>query len=91
MILRMNANQTEATELFTATELLKKHLNIFRPRIFNQVMIDDGFLEQKENFKALTDKGMAYGRNAPNLGCRPGTHPVYFEDKFEELLGKLFD
>jgi prophage antirepressor-like protein len=79
----------------SATELLKKFGINMSSIKFNQLMLKQGFLEEKERnstkgikkYKALTEKGLRYGKNAVNSkGSEKETQPLYFEDVFQELL-----
>lgn len=79
----------------SATELLKgSNMTI---RQFNQKMIEKGFLTELERkaavgyktFKSLTIKGLDYGENMVNPHNPTSTQPVYYEEKFNQLLTLL--
>lgn len=76
----------------SASELLKgSNMTI---RQFNQKMIEKGFLTELERkasvgyktFKSLTIKGLEYGENMVNPHNPTSTQPVYYEEKFNQLL-----
>lgn len=76
----------------SASELLKgSNMTI---RQFNQKMIEKGFLAELERkasvgyktFKSLTIKGLEYGENMVNPHNPTSTQPVYYEEKFSQLL-----
>lgn len=79
----------------SASELLKgSNMTI---RQFNQKMIEKGFLTELERkatvgyktFKSLTIKGLDYGENMVNPHNPTSTQPVYYEEKFNQLLTLL--
>ena len=64
----------------------------------NKLAIKEGFLEEKtrtsskgtaKTFKAITPKGEAYGENQVSPNNPKETQPLWYEDKFEDLLAKL--
>jgi len=86
-----------ATE--SMTNLLKAHDAGFSAVKANKVLLGLGLLEEKERpsskypdkikkFKALTEAGLKYGENRPNLSS-DDTTPYYFRDSFPELLSQL--
>lgn len=61
---------------------------------FNQILVEHGYLEERERkssngntkkYKALTDKGLAYGENAVNPHNQKEVQPLYYSDKISEL------
>ncbi|MCW7755410.1 BRO family protein [Desulfobotulus sp. H1] len=90
---------TEAPrQRMSASALLKKH-NVDMSTIkFNQLMVNNGMLEERERtgasgavrkFKNLTDLGLAFGENMVSPQNPRETHPMYYEDAFEDLLMTL--
>lgn len=66
----------------------------------NKILVALGLLEEKERpsskyegkikkFKALTDKGLAYGENTENYSSPGQTTPHYYEEKFDELYSLI--
>lgn len=81
------------------TNLLKAHDAGFSAVKANKLLLALGLLEEKERpsskypdkikkFKALTEAGLKYGENRPNLSS-DDTTPYYFRDTFPELLTQL--
>ena len=65
---------------------------------FNQLLLSNGYLEEKERlsskgeykkFKMLTEKGLKYGGNHTPPQCPREVQPLYFEDTFLELFEKV--
>ncbi len=66
---------------------------------FNPMLIEQGYLEEKERpsskgngtkkFKALTESGLRYGENAVNPHSQKEVQPLYYEDSFMELYEKV--
>lgn len=90
---------TEAPrQRMSASALLKKH-NVDMSTIkFNQLMVNNGMLEERERtgaggsvrkFKNLTDLGLAFGENMVSPQNPRETQPMYYEDAFEDLLMTL--
>lgn len=89
-------SENEDREAKPVTELLEKFQCGISARKFNELMIKAGYLEERERkssssktgmkkFKALTEKGLEYGKN---LTCEKNvkeTQPYYYVDTFEEL------
>lgn len=84
--------------MHSATYLLKQRGNPITIISFNGRMIANGYLEEKERpskskgtsrFKCLTPKGLTYGENEVCPKNVLETQPHYYDDKFDELLGKL--
>lgn len=84
--------------LKSATELLKKFNAGISATKFNKLMIEKGYLKELERrstknpdkpkkFKNLVND--KYGENQVNPKNPKETQPMYYEDKFEELLKEL--
>ena len=88
------------------TELLKKNNCPTKATIFNKALIADGYLEERERpsskkdddgnvimkkFKVLTEKGLNYGTNMVSRHNTRETQPLYFEDTFMDLYGKVME
>ena len=67
-------------------------------QVFNKKAIEKGYLceqernsshGQKKRFKSITNKGLSYGENQVNPNNPKSTQPLWYEDKFMELLGVL--
>ena len=80
------------------TDLLKLHGMKLSAKAANPVLIDMGILEEKERrssngstkkFKSLTQKGLDFGKNEVSPNNPRESQPLYFEDKFPELLKML--
>ncbi len=65
---------------------------------FNQILIDSGYIEERERpsskgstkkYKALTESGLRYGENAVNPHNQKEVQPLYYEDTFSELYKKV--
>lgn len=65
---------------------------------FNQKLIEQGYLEERERpsskgetkkFKALTESGLQYGENAVNPHNQKEVQPLYYSDVFTELYEKV--
>ena len=89
---------TEKPIMHAATDLLKSHNVGISAQAFNKLAIKEGFLEEKtrasskgtaKTFKAITPKGEAYGENQVSPNNPKETQPLWYEDKFEDLLAKL--
>lgn len=89
---------TSKGAMHSATYLLSQRKNPVNVIQFNLKMIANGYLEEKERpsrskgtakFKCLTESGLEFGenKNSPNNALE--TQPHYYDDKFDELLGKL--
>ena len=83
---------------FSASDLLKKNDCGISIRAFNDLMVANGYLEDKERiaskgkikkFKALTEKGLQYGQNDVSKHNPRETQPHYFEDSFMDLFDIL--
>ena len=87
-------NYTEEDITHSLTELLAKHNVDMSARKFNQLLIQNDIVEVKtrkstkgiKTYKALTNKGLKYGKNLVNPNNQKETQPHYFDNTFEELL-----
>ena len=87
-------NYAEEDITHSLTELLAKHNVDMSTRKFNQLLIQNGIVEVKtrkstkgiKTYKALTNKGLKYGKNLVNPNNQRETQPHYFDNTFEELL-----
>ena len=89
-------SENEDREAKPVTELLEKFQCGMSARKFNELLLKAGYLEERERkssssktgikkFKALTEKGLEYGKN---LTCEKNvkeTQPYYYVDTFLEL------
>ena len=84
--------------LKSATELLRKYNIQISTRKFNKIMIDKGLLREverkstKDNTKIKKFKNLVnteFGENQVNPNNPKETQPIYYEEKFEELLKEL--
>lgn len=80
---------------FSMTDLLKKNGLKCTAKRMNEMLINIGFLEEKERrstskgtkkFKALTGTGLQFGQNCVSPKNRNEVQPRYYEDKFMELI-----
>jgi hypothetical protein len=82
------------------TNLLKQKQADISTVKANKILLALELLEEKERpstkypdkmkkFKALTEKGLAYGENKENQNSPGQTSPYYFVDKFDELLAMI--
>ncbi len=92
-------SRNEDREAKTATALLKQFQCEIKIREFNERMIKAGYLEERERdtsnrkrhpsgkkpFKALTEKGLKYGKNLTSDKNTKETQPYYYVDTFLEL------
>lgn len=92
-------SENEDREAKTATALLKQFQCEIKIREFNERMIKAGYLEERERdtsnrkrypsgkkpFKALTEKGLRYGKNLTCEKNTKETQPYYYVDTFLEL------
>lgn len=79
----------------SATDLLKRNACGMSAAKFNQILLENGYLEERERpssnggmkkFKALTDKGLEYGVNLINEKNQKEVQPYYYADTFMELF-----
>lgn len=84
--------------LKSATELLKQNGMTISAQAFNMQAIEKGFLEtktrtgskgKKKPFKCITAKGKVYGENQVCPNNPNQTQPLWYEDKFKELVEEL--
>lgn len=81
-------------EMKALTHLLKENNCELKAAKFNALLIEHGFLEEKERpsskggtkkYKRLTEKGLKYGENAVNPHNQKEVQPLYYADTFMEL------
>lgn len=84
--------------LKSASELLSERGMKISAQVFNKKAIEKGYLcelernsahGQKKRFKSITNKGLSFGENQVNPNNPKSTQPLWYEDKFGELLGVL--
>ena len=84
--------------LKSATELLKQNGMTISAQAFNLQAIEKGYLEtktrngskgKKKPFKCITEKGKDYGENQVCPNNPNQTQPLWYEDKFKELVEEL--
>lgn len=84
----------------SATELLKRYRPGLNIRDFNKILVEKGaliVLERKSKssptgmkfFKAISNDWLNYGENLANPHSPNDRQPMWFVDKFEDLLNKL--
>ena len=78
-----------------ATELLKAHGIKMSAQDFNKLLAEKGYLAtltrkssggKEKRFKSITAKGLTYGENQVSPHNPRETQPLWYEDKFAELL-----
>lgn len=81
--------------LKSAGELLKENECVISAQAFNQKMIEEGFMVELtrpsskggvKKFKSITGEGLNFGENQVNPSNPKSTQPLYYEDKFIDLL-----
>lgn len=81
--------------LKSAKELLKANDCGISSIAFNKLAVKAGLLEDKtrnsshgeiKHFKSITEKGSAYGENQVNPNNPKETQPLWYEDKFSEVI-----
>ena len=81
--------------LRSCAELLKEHAAPLSPQQFNQRMIQRGYMSELtrpsskgsvKKFKSIIGDGLLYGENQVNPNNPKSTQPLYYADKFGELL-----
>lgn len=83
-------------ELKPATELLKRYQLEMSAKHLNSLLIENGYLEERtrpstsgkngiKTYKALSEKGLAYGENAVSPYNQKEVQPLYYVDRFLEL------
>lgn len=84
--------------LRSCAELLKEHTAPLSPQQFNQRMIQRGYMVELtrpsskgsvKKFKSIIGDGLQYGENQVNPNNPKSTQPLYYADKFGELMGIL--
>lgn len=79
----------------SASELLKEHGVEISAQAFNKLLEKEGLLQtlyrnsskgKKKPYKNITKKGMAYGENKRNPNNQSETQPVWYDDRFGEVL-----
>lgn len=84
--------------LKSAGELLKENGIAISAQVFNQKMIEKGYMVELtrpsskggvKKFKSITGEGLNYGENQVNPNNPKSTQPLYYEEKFFELLTLL--
>lgn len=84
------------------TNLLKQHNANISVVKANKILVGLGLLEEKERpsskyegkikkYKALTEKGLAFGLNKENYSSPGQTTPHYYAEKFDELLSLILE
>lgn len=88
-------NYTDGKVLKSAKDLLKQFNINISSIAFNKVLLEKGFLEEKERaskskgtkkFKSITEKGLEYGENHKSRNNILETQPLWYEERFSELL-----
>lgn len=81
--------------LRSCAELLKDHASTLSPQQFNQRMIQHGYMAELtrpsskggvKKFKSIIGDGLQYGENQVNPNNPKSTQPLYYADRFAELL-----
>ena len=84
--------------LKSAGELLKENGVSVSAQTFNQKMIEKGLMVEcsrpssnggTKKFKSITGEGLSFGENQVNPNNPKSTQPLYYEEKFIELLTLL--
>lgn len=84
--------------LKSAGELLKENGVSVSAQTFNQKMMEKGFMVERsrpssnggtKKFKSITGEGLSFGENQVNPNNPKSTQPLYYEEKFIELLTLL--
>lgn len=82
----------------SARELLTQFGAGITSQAFNKLAEAKGYLVtmqrnsshgEKKPFKSITEKGSIYGENQVNSNNPKSTQPLWYEDKFEDLLTDL--
>lgn len=84
-------------QMKSLTVLLKENDYSISAVKFNVLLINQGYLEEKERpsskgtkkFKCLTEKGLQYGENAVSPYNQKETQPLYYEDSFSMLYDSV--
>lgn len=81
--------------LKSAGELLKENECLISAQVFNQKMIENGYMVEltrpssrggTKKFKSIVGEGLSFGENQVNPNNPKSTQPLYYEEKFMELL-----
>lgn len=81
--------------LKSAGELLKENDCPVSAQVFNQKMIEKGLMVEltrtsskggRKKFKSITGEGLNFGENQVNPNNPRSTQPLYYEEKFTDLL-----
>lgn len=81
--------------LKSAGELLKENDCPVSAQVFNQKMIEKGLMVEltrtsskggRKKFKSITGEGLNFGENQVNPNNPKSTQPLYYEEKFTDLL-----
>lgn len=86
--------------LKSASELLEERglKSQISAQVFNKKAIEKGYLcelernsthGKKKPFKSITNKGLSFGENQVNPNNPKSTQPLWYDEKFGELLGVL--
>lgn len=85
-------------EMKAPTHLLEENNCSIKAAKFNLLLIEHGYLEEKERpsskggtkkYKRLTEKGLQYGENAVNPHNQKEVQPLYYTNTFMELYEKV--
>ena len=87
---------------FSVSYLLKEHGLTITAAKFNSILQDAGLLEKRtrkstsaasgsKSFWVITDKGLAFGKNAVSDKNQRETQPLWYESTFERLLNVVRD
>lgn len=85
---------------FSATELLRQNGSPMTAAKFNKLAIEHGYLCEvtrpsrangTKKFKAITEKGLKFGKNITHPTAPNETQPHYYQSTFALLLGALHD
>ena len=84
--------------LKSATELLKENEVNISVQDFNRLLVEKGYLVtltrkstsgKEKQFKSITDKGLTYGENQVNPKNPKSTQPLWYENRFLNLLSTV--
>ena len=84
--------------LKSAGKLLKENECSISAQTFNQMMIEKGYMvelsrpsskSEVKKFKSIIGEGLNYGENQVNPNNPKSTQPLYYADKFNDLLASL--
>lgn len=85
-------------EMKAPTHLLKENNCSLKASEFNILLVEHGYLEEKERpsskggikkYKRLTEKGLQYGENVVSPKNQRESQPLYYTDTFMELYEKV--